>query len=52
MLRKPDAAKVDVGLKYVRLEIPNKFVVKQGLDYAEKYRNLRGVGEIVPHGYQ
>ena len=51
LLRKPDAAKVDVPVKYVGFEIPNKFVVGYGLDYAEKYRNLRGVGVLAEHVY-
>lgn len=51
LLRKPDAAKVDVPVRYVGFEIPNKFVVGYGLDYAERYRNLRGVGVLAPHVY-
>ena len=51
LLHKPDAAKVDVPVKYVGFEIPNKFVVGYGLDYAEKYRNLRGVGVLAEHVY-
>ena len=51
MLRKPDAAKVDVDVKYVGFDIPNEFVVGYGLDYAEKYRNLPFIGTLAPHVY-
>jgi len=51
MLRKPDAVKVAVDVKYIGFDIPNEFVVGYGLDYAEKYRNLRVVGTLAPHVY-
>ena len=51
MLRKPDAVKVAVDVKYTGFDIPNEFVVGYGLDYAEKYRNLRVVGTLAPHVY-
>ena len=49
--RKPDAAKMAVPVKYVGLELPDEFVVGYGLDYAEKYRNLRCVATLAPHVY-
>jgi len=51
LLRKPDAMKVDLKLRYVGFDIPNEFVVGYGLDYAERYRNLRFVGTLAPHVY-
>ena len=51
LLRKPDAMKVNVAPRYVGFDIPNEFVVGYGLDYAEKYRNLRCVGTLSPHVY-
>ena len=51
LLRKPDAARVKIDVKYVGFEIPNQFVVGYGLDYAEKYRNLRSVGVLAAHVY-
>ncbi|CCH70907.1 Hypoxanthine phosphoribosyltransferase [Phycicoccus elongatus Lp2] len=51
LLRKPDAAKVEVDVKWVGFDIPNEFVVGYGLDYAEQYRGLRQVGTLAPHVY-
>jgi len=51
MFRKPDAAKIDVPVKYIGFDIPNEFVVGFGLDFAEKYRNLRDVGTLKPEIY-
>jgi len=52
LLRKPDAAKVEVDVEYIGFDIPNDFVVGYGLDYAESYRNLRGVAVLAPHVYE
>jgi hypoxanthine phosphoribosyltransferase len=51
LLRKPDAVKVDVPVKYVGFDIPNEFVVGYGLDYAERYRDLPYIGTLDPKVY-
>lgn len=51
VLRKPEALKVQVEVKYVGFDIPNEFVVGYGLDYAEHYRQLPFVGTLAPHVY-
>jgi len=51
LLRKPDAAKVEVDVTWVGFDIPNEFVVGYGLDYDEAYRGLRCVGTLAPHVY-
>ena len=51
ILRKPEAAKVEVNCKYVGFDIPPDFVVGYGLDFNEKYRNLSFVGVLAKHMY-
>jgi hypoxanthine phosphoribosyltransferase len=51
LLRKPDAVKVHVPVKYVGFDIPNDFVVGYGLDYAERYRDLPYIGRLKPAVY-
>jgi len=51
LLRKPEAQQMQVDVKYVGWDIPNEFVVGYGLDYNEKYRNLRDIGTLAPHVY-
>jgi hypoxanthine phosphoribosyltransferase len=51
LLRKPEAAKVDVEVMLVGFDIPNEFVVGYGLDYAENYRTLKDVGVLAPKVY-
>jgi hypoxanthine phosphoribosyltransferase len=46
LLRKPDAVKVEVPVRYVGFDIPPEFVVGYGLDYAEKYRDLPYIGRL------
>lgn len=52
LLRKPEAVKVPIELKYLGFDIPCEFVVGYGLDYAEKYRNLKVIGTLAPHVYE
>ena len=51
MLRKPEAAKVEIAVDFVGFDIPNEFVVGYGLDYAEDYRHLSVIGTLAPHVY-
>ena len=51
LLRKPEAAKVEVEVAYVGFDIPTEFVVGYGLDYAENYRNLPFIGTLRPEVY-
>ena len=43
LLVKPGSLKYDVKIDYIGFDIPSKFVVGYGLDYAQKYRNLRSI---------
>ncbi|MEA2397178.1 MAG: hypoxanthine phosphoribosyltransferase [Thermoleophilaceae bacterium] len=40
LLTKPERRKVDLPIRYVGFEIPNRFVIGYGLDHAEKHRQL------------
>ena len=51
LMRKPDAARIEVPVKYVGFDIANDFVVGYGLDYAERYRDLPFVGLLKPEVY-
>ena len=51
LLRKPEAAKVEVEVRWVGFEIPNEFVVGYGLDWNERYRTLPGVAVLSPSVY-
>ena len=51
LLRKPEALSMPVEPKYIGWDIPNEFVVGYGLDFKERYRNLRDIGTLAPHVY-
>jgi hypoxanthine phosphoribosyltransferase len=46
LLTKPARREIDIPVRYVGFEIPNKFVVGYGLDFGERYRNLPYVGVL------
>ena len=54
LMTKPERRQVDVPVRYIGFEIPNRFVIGYGLDFAERYRNLPYVGvldpDLVPEG--
>jgi hypoxanthine phosphoribosyltransferase len=50
LLRKPAAGTVDLPVAYAGFDIADDFVVGWGMDYAERYRNLRGVYRLIIDG--
>ena len=54
LMTKPARRQIDVDVRWVGFEIPNKFVIGYGLDFAERYRNLPYVGvlseDLIPEG--
>jgi hypoxanthine phosphoribosyltransferase len=54
LLTKPERREIEVPVRWIGFEIPNKFVIGYGLDFAERYRNLPYVGvlsdELMPEG--
>jgi hypoxanthine phosphoribosyltransferase len=52
LLRKPEAQRIAVDVTYCGFDIPDEFVIGYGLDYAERYRNLRAVGVLAKHVYE
>ena len=48
LLRKPEAVRNQVDVRYVGFDIENEFVVGYGMDHNQRYRNLRYVGVIKP----
>jgi hypoxanthine phosphoribosyltransferase len=48
LLTKPGRREIDVPVRYVGFEIPNRFVIGYGLDFAERYRNLPYVAVLHP----
>ena len=46
LLTKPGRREIEVPVRYVGFEIPNRFVIGYGLDFAERYRNLPYIGVL------
>ncbi len=52
LLKKTGIQRVDIEVRYCGFEIPPEFVVGYGLDFAEKYRNLRYIATLRPEVYR
>jgi len=50
LLTKPERRRVELPIRYVGFEIPNRFVIGYGLDYGQRYRNLRYVAVLNEQG--
>ncbi len=48
LIDKPEGRKIDIEADYVGFTVPNEFIIGYGLDYAEKYRNLKDILVIKP----
>jgi hypoxanthine phosphoribosyltransferase len=48
-MTKPARREIEIPVRYVGFEIPNRFVIGYGLDFAERYRNLPYVGVLNEH---
>jgi hypoxanthine phosphoribosyltransferase len=46
LLTKPERRRVDLPIRYVGFEIPNRFVIGYGLDYDQRYRNLQYIAVL------
>jgi hypoxanthine phosphoribosyltransferase len=55
LLTKPERREIEVPVRYVGFEIPNRFVIGYGLDFGERYRNLPYVAvlsdDALPEGF-
>jgi hypoxanthine phosphoribosyltransferase len=55
LLTKPERREIEVPVRYVGFEIPNRFVIGYGLDFGERYRNLPFVAvlsdDALPEGF-
>ena len=49
---KPERRRVEFTPDYIGFEVPDVFIVGYGLDYAEKYRNLKYIGELKREIYE
>ena len=52
LLMKPEVAKIDFEVNWVGFEIPPDYVVGYGLDYNQKFRNLRGIYSLGGNNYE
>jgi hypoxanthine phosphoribosyltransferase len=50
LLTKPDRREIEMPIRYVGFEIPNRFAIGYGLDFAERYRNLPYVAVLEDQG--
>jgi hypoxanthine phosphoribosyltransferase len=46
LLTKPERRRVDLPIRYVGFEIPNRFAIGYGLDHGQRFRNLRYVAAL------